>query len=112
MVNRITETTKVRTTPKRPISQPVSGTVTPLATAKAVITQVELSELTPRLPAMVVSETFAMVVSSTCMKVPSASATAAAPRATPASGAGPSACAAAALTGPRPDERWRHGWRR
>ena len=46
----------------------------PLATAKEVITQVPWSVLTPRLPAMVGIETLAMVVSSTCMKVPSASA--------------------------------------
>ena len=45
----------------------------PLETAKAVITQVPWSGLTPRLPAMVGSETLAMVESSTCMKVPSAS---------------------------------------
>jgi hypothetical protein len=40
MVNSATETTKVRTTPKRCMSQPVRGTDTPLATAKDVITQV------------------------------------------------------------------------
>ncbi len=40
MVNSATETTKVRTTPKRCMSQPVSGTDTPLATANDVITQV------------------------------------------------------------------------
>ena len=90
MVNRNTETQKVRTTPHLPISQPVSGTATPFATAKAVTTQVELSELTPRLPAMVGSDTLAMVESSTCMKVPSASAKATSASAGPFSGAGPS----------------------
>src|SRR5258708_1854801 len=45
----------------------------PLATAKAVITQVPWDVLTPRLPEMVGSETLAMVESSTCMKVPIAS---------------------------------------
>src|SRR5580658_7516578 len=40
IVNSTTEMTKVRTTPKRCMSQPVSGTDTPLATAKEVITQV------------------------------------------------------------------------
>src|SRR5262249_16132627 len=45
----------------------------PLATAKAVITQVPWEVETPRLPAMVGSETLAMVESSTCMKVPRAS---------------------------------------
>src|SRR5271156_3036973 len=49
-VNSTTDTTKVRTTPKRCMSQPVSGTDTPLATANEVITQVPWSELTPRLP--------------------------------------------------------------
>src|SRR6185437_12122687 len=39
-----------------------------------VITQVPWLVLTPRLPAMVGIETLAMVESSTCMKVPSASA--------------------------------------
>src|SRR5271156_5792510 len=50
IVNSTTDTTKVRTTPKRCMSQPVSGTDTPLATANEVITQVPWSELTPRLP--------------------------------------------------------------
>ena len=40
-----------------------------MATAKAVTIQVELSLLTPRLPAIVGSDTLAIVVSSTCMKV-------------------------------------------
>src|SRR4051812_45733247 len=39
-VNKRTDTTNVRTTPKRCISQPVSGTEIPFATAKEVITQV------------------------------------------------------------------------
>ena len=39
-VNSRIESTKVRTTPKRCISQPVSGTETPLATANEVMTQV------------------------------------------------------------------------
>src|SRR5271167_571224 len=76
MVNSTTETTKVRTTPNRCINQPVSGTDTPLATANDVITQVPWSELTPRLPAIVGIDTFAMDVSSTCIKVPNAKATA------------------------------------
>src|ERR1700759_2332765 len=40
MVKASTENTKVRTPPKRPISQPVSGTPMPLATAKEVMIQV------------------------------------------------------------------------
>lgn len=39
-VNRATDMTKVRTTPKRCMSHPVSGTDTPLATANEVITHV------------------------------------------------------------------------
>src|ERR1700722_12221139 len=39
-VNRTTDSTKVRTIPYRPISQPVSGTDIPFDTAKDVITQV------------------------------------------------------------------------
>ena len=39
-VNSATETTNVRTTPKRCMSHPVSGTDTPFATANEVITQV------------------------------------------------------------------------
>src|SRR5580698_7770669 len=73
-VKASTETTKVLTTPYRPINQPVNGTPMPLATAKAVITQVPWSDDTPRLPAIVGKETLAMVESSTCMKVPMASA--------------------------------------
>ena len=69
-----TARTKTRTTPNRPISQPVSGTAMPFDTAKDVMTQVPWSVLAPRLPAMVGSDTLAIVVSSTCMKVPSASA--------------------------------------
>ncbi len=52
----------------------------PFETANEVMIQVPWLVLTPRLPAMVGSETFAIVVSSTCMKVPSASAKAVSPR--------------------------------
>src|SRR6185437_16844921 len=41
------------------------------ATVNEVITQVDWSWLAPRLPAMVGNDTLAMVMSSTCMKVPS-----------------------------------------
>jgi hypothetical protein len=103
-VNSATEAVKVVTTPKRRISQPVSGTVTPLATAKAVITQVAVL-LSPRLPAMVLSATLAMVESSTCMKVPSASASATV-SSPPSSGGGRGhPGAAGALTARR--RRWR-----
>ena len=39
-VKRATDATNVRTTPKRCMSHPVSGTDTPFATANEVITQV------------------------------------------------------------------------
>src|SRR3954469_10300895 len=58
----------------------------PLATAKAVITQVPWLVETPRLPPMVGSETLAMVESSTCMKVPSARHRAVTAKIPPASG--------------------------
>src|ERR1700729_2761613 len=59
----------------------------PLATAKAVITQVPWSDDTPRLPEMVGSETLAMVESSTCIKVPRASTSAVMASGPPFSGA-------------------------
>ena len=96
IVNANTDAVNVRTTPKRAISQPVSGTVTPLATANEVITQVPLSVETPRLPEIVGRETLAMVPSSTCMNVPSASATDATASAIPRRGG---ISAAGVLTG-------------
>src|SRR5574338_1296728 len=60
-----------RTSPKRRVRKPVSGSEIAMLTANEVITHVLWSLLTPRLPAMVGSETLAMVVSSTCMKVAS-----------------------------------------
>src|ERR1700754_180927 len=57
--------------PKRRVRKPVRGRAMALLTANEVMTQVLWLELTPRLPAMVGSETFAIVVSSTCMKVAS-----------------------------------------
>src|SRR3984885_3330371 len=82
-VNNATDVTKVCTTPNRRINHPVNGTDTPLATAKEVMIQVPWSDETPRLPAMVGIETFAMVVSSTCMNVASASARSVTPRGIP-----------------------------
>src|SRR6478672_6042923 len=77
----------------------------PLATAKDVMTQVPWLVLTPRLPAIVGNETFAIVVSSTCMNVPSASANAVNPR-LPAGSAirgrsAPAAAAVALISGSR-----------
>src|ERR1700692_4904777 len=53
IVNSATEMTKVRTTPKRCMSHPVSGTDTQFATANDVITHVPWSELTPKFAAIV-----------------------------------------------------------
>src|SRR3569832_1854216 len=88
IVKATTAATKVRTTPKRPMNHPVSGTAMPFDTANDVITQVPWSVEAPRLPAMVGSETLAMVVSSTNKMVPSASAMAVGAGGRPGGGAG------------------------
>src|SRR5580765_2503631 len=59
------------TSPKRLVSQPVSGRAMALLTANEVMTQVAWSALAPRLPAIVGSDTLAIVVSSTCMNTAS-----------------------------------------
>ncbi len=92
-MNSKTDRQNTRTTPNRPMSQPVSGTAMPFATANAVIIQVELSALTPKFPAIVGNETLAIVESSTCMNVPTARATATIARLAPRSGAGGAALA-------------------
>src|SRR5476651_2898705 len=69
--NRIVAQRNSFTSPKRRLSQPVSGNAMALLTANDVMTQVPCSELTPRLPEIVGKATLAMVVSSTCMKVAS-----------------------------------------
>src|SRR6185437_12071531 len=69
--NSIVAHTKVFTSPKRRDRNPVSGNAIALATVNEVITHTDWSWLAPRLPAMVGSDTLAMVRSSTCMKVPS-----------------------------------------
>src|SRR5690606_11946464 len=61
-----------RTSPKRRLREPVSGSAIALLTANEVITQVAWLALAPRLPEMVGSETLAIVVSSTCMNEASA----------------------------------------
>src|SRR5271156_741552 len=83
------------------MSQPVNGTETPFATANEVMTQVPWSELTPRSPLIVGMDTFAIEVSSTCMKVPSARATAVTALAAPLSVGASAAMAAFALMEPR-----------
>ncbi len=70
----MTAVTKTRTWPKRCESHPASKTEIAFATAYDVITQVAWLAPTPRSPAMCGSATFAIVVSNTSMKVPSASA--------------------------------------
>src|SRR3546814_2291957 len=67
--NRNTELIKVRTSPKRRASQPVSGCMIALASAYELIVQVPSLGLTPRLPAMCGTDTLTMVMSSTSMKV-------------------------------------------
>src|ERR1700744_1255988 len=59
------------TSPKRRVRKPVRGNEMAMLTANDVITHVLWSELTPRLPAIVGSDTLAIVVSSTCMKIAS-----------------------------------------
>src|SRR5215472_14114608 len=89
------------TWPKRRVSQPVSGTEMPFATAKEVITQVPWSGETPRSPAMAGSDTLAIDVSSTFMNVARDSATVPSARVAPVSGGGAvgAPCGAPPLTG-------------
>src|SRR5580658_9941223 len=83
------------------MSQPVNGTATPCATANEVMTQVPWSELKPRSPLIVGMDTFAIEVSSTCMKVPSARATAVTALVAPLKLGASATMAAFALMGPR-----------
>ena len=69
--NSSTAHTNTFTSPKRRDRNPVIGRVIAWHTVNEVITQVDWSWLAARLPAMVGSDTLAMVMSSTCMKVPS-----------------------------------------
>ena len=75
MTKSVTEAVNSLTWPKRRVSQPVSGSEIAFATPKEVITQVPWSGETPRSPAIAGSDTFAIEVSSTFMKVASESAT-------------------------------------
>src|SRR5580692_10689549 len=83
------------------MSQPVNGTETPFATANDVMTQVPWSELTPRSPLIVGMDTFAIEVSSTCMNVPRARATAVTALLAPLSVGASATVAALALMAPR-----------
>ena len=69
-MNSRVDSTNRRTSPKRRDSQPVSGRAMALLTAKEVMTQVPWFGLTARSPEIAGSETLAIDVSSTCMKVP------------------------------------------
>src|ERR1700742_2625191 len=74
----------------------------PLATTNEVMIQVDWSVEAPRLPAMVGSETLAMVVSSTWVKVPKARAITVTHKAAPLRGAaGVSPCAPLIAPAPR-----------
>ena len=73
ITNAIVDHTNNLRSPKRRASQPVSGNAIAVLTANEVITHVAWLALPPRLPEMVGNETLAMVVSSTCMKLASAS---------------------------------------
>ena len=79
------------TSPTRRASQPVSGTAIAEATEYDEITQVPWLVATPRLPEMVGTATFAIDVSSTSMKVPSARPTVSRASTPPLSGAGSAA---------------------
>src|SRR5476651_31849 len=96
ITKRSTLPVKSRTWPKRCVSQPVSGTEMPLATAKDVMTQVPWDGLTPMSPAIAGIDTFAIEVSSTFMNVASDSAIVPSTRSLPASGGYSGACAAPA----------------
>src|SRR5581483_4075665 len=90
-----------RTCPKRSVSQPVSGTEMAFATANEVMVHVPWLGETPRSPAMAGMETLAIDVSSTFMNVARPTASDAATRAPPSSGAGALAGAASATGGLR-----------
>src|ERR1700683_1434224 len=91
------------------MSHPVKGTETPFATANEVMTQVPWSELTPRSPLIVGMDTFAIEVSSTCMNVPRARATAVTALRVPLSVGASAAMAGFALTASRSGARRHHG---
>src|SRR6201996_7319887 len=80
------------TWPMRCVSQPVSGIETALAAANTVITHVPSSTETPRLPEIVGIATLAIDVSSTFMKVASATAMVARTSLPPSSGGGAGGC--------------------
>src|SRR5262249_13233212 len=93
---------KTRTAPKRAASQPVKGTMIASATEYEVMIQVPWLALMPRLPAMLGTETLAIVMSSTAMKFALARRIAARPSPGPFSGAGAAdACSLTVMTDPQ-----------
>jgi len=84
----------------RCVSQPVSGIDTALAAANTVITHVPSSTDTPRLPEIVGIATLAIDVSSTFMKVASATAMVARTSLPPSSGGGALGCEGGGDGGP------------
>src|SRR5262249_55294956 len=88
-----------RTAPKRPASQPVSGTMIASATEYEVITQVPWLELMPTAPEIVGTATLATVMSRTAMKFATASTIAASQSAAPSRGFECSVCIAASVDG-------------
>ena len=71
-VKPIKLTVNTRTAPKRPASQPVSGTQMASATAYEVMTQVPCELETAKPPVICGKDTLAMVISSTTIKFASA----------------------------------------
>src|SRR5690348_15777709 len=86
VTNNSTDTTKLRTSPKRRAIQPVSGCMIALASAYELIVHVPSLGLTPRLPAMCGTATLTIVMSSTSMKVLNATAMVSSTNAAPCSG--------------------------
>ncbi len=99
-VNSIVASKNSRTWPRRSASRPVSGMEIAVATVKEVMTQVPCVALMPMVPAIVGTDTLAMVVSSTCMKVASDTPKVAIASCAPCSGA--SGCAALIRPAARP----------
>ena len=71
--NSDTAMSMMRTCPKRPATQPVRGTVMACATVYEVTIHAPWLDEAPRKPVMAGSETFVIVLSSTCMKLMMAS---------------------------------------
>src|SRR5450830_921211 len=84
--NRIIDMMNTRTVPNRLASQPVSGTVIASATAYEVMTEVPWLDEAPSAPEIVDTETLAIVVSSTAMKLAAASSRPAPTSCAPSSG--------------------------